>query len=304
MNHEINNIKGFNDLSKFIIEKLNKAGYFVNDIPEDEVIYHYTNWKIAQNILKNEYHIHSSTSMNDSTEQQYTYNLFAKRMKVLFPENEYAAWLEDCNDNIKQDFLDYYIWSFSENGNNQALFGNYTEKDDGVNLGFKANQLFQDLCRDYASDVNVKEGMKNKQTTVQFVKCIYDDKLKQELISKIVYYFVQAYFLIRNGDQLGNEILVDCRRNTAFCSLLFKDASLYQEEETRIIMVQSNINRVNLFSGVDKNRPYLEFPVNNYSNILDCVTLRSRSKLNINDVNEFLGANGYDMCAINSILQY
>ena len=216
-------------------------------------IYHYTSSITAvKNILSSgELWMSKSTVMNDYSEIIYGINLIKEVLGAKIAEDK---WFSEISESISQNalnsFADYFILSFSQNGNSRLLWDSYSNKN-GYNVEFS---------RDFISDfielkpyiVNTLEGstfvpiQKGFKVSIKTIKdefsipgfsyevfansVLYDQTKQLEIIKEVV-----EYIECKKAESKFTDI------SLALSALMqsipfFKDPSLRDEEEYRLVV--------------------------------------------------------------------
>jgi hypothetical protein len=216
-------------------------------------IYHYTSSVMAvENILSSgELWMSKSTVMNDYTEIIYGIEL----IKEVFSKKESKdAWFAEISESISQrslsSFADYFILSFSQNGNSRLLWDSYSNKN-GYNIEF-SKELISDFVGLSPYIVNVlkdgafvptQRGFKVSLKTIQdeftipgfsyevFSNSVLYDKTKQlEIINEVVEYIERKKAELKSVD-------ISLALSALMQSIpFFKDPSLRDEEEYRLVI--------------------------------------------------------------------
>lgn len=174
-------------------------------------IYHYTSSVMTvKNILsEGELWMSKSTVMNDFSEIAYGVELAKEMLSEVESEDE---WFLKLSDELPQqafsNFSDYFILSFSQNGNSRLLWDSYSNKN-GYNIEF-SKEFISDFIKSTpylvktfkdSAFVPVKEGLKIHLKTQKdeftipgfayeaFANLVLYDRDKQcQIISEIIEY--------------------------------------------------------------------------------------------------------------------
>ena len=221
-------------------------------LPENS-IFHYTNSVLAvKNILsEGELWLSKSTVMNDYSEIVYGIELVRKMFIELVDGNtELLHIANSFCENAASNFSDYYIISFSQNGNSRLLWDSYSNKN-GYNIEF-SKELISDFIDRKPYIVKTFAG--SKFVDKQEGKCIfiktYDDEFTlpsfsyEVLASPVLYDADKQRELLREvveytkAKQTDGKITdIQLAFNALMQSLPFlKDSSLREEEEYRLVI--------------------------------------------------------------------
>jgi hypothetical protein len=174
-----------------------------------KVLYHYTSLNGFKSIIENRFIWATDFRfLNDIDEVRH---IFKDILPIISP-SEYT----DSSDKIPDRLFDNNIFkpilisSFSEINDNIAMWGRYSN-DEGINIGIHSESILNSFLNE-------------DQTQVLYVgKCIYDDKLKYDIVNRIY----QKYLNEENGFTFFKELLL--------VAPFLKNSSFEHEKEWRIV---------------------------------------------------------------------
>lgn len=234
---------------------------YVLDTSMNQELYHYTSITNLKKILHSkQWLIKRYNYMNDPSEMKWA----LKMANSMLNQNEDIQLIKSFNDMFRANpFNDLYIWSFSLNNHNQALFGNYSHGEDGIAIKFKAQEVQNTLATTYAHGKQDPNKFQFGDSFVGACKVEYDIDIQKKYISKIVDFWVTAY-KNRSKDQYDmNEIMKRCMIALVFLSMIFKNPYLSQEEEIRFLVINKNSDAAVHADKIIDGIPYMKTKLNN-----------------------------------------
>ena len=205
-------------------------------------IYHYTSPVGLKEILAhNSLWFTHCKFLNDRSEKYYCFDLFKKciereksNLKKTFYNTILSHIYKDGNlnyeafYNIRNNYTDYYVASFSLNDNSLSMWNYYTKTANktGYNICFKSKDLIDGLENRsfyyYKVNYDIEEQTKEIMKYIHAFNNAWDDS-RSEVFLKMVQYFLLD--------------LID------IISLRFKHCAFANEEEFRIVYKVDNYNR-------------------------------------------------------------
>lgn len=234
---------------------------YVLDTSMNQELYHYTSITNLKKILHSkQWLIKRYNYMNDPSEMKWA----LKMANIMLAQNADIQLIKSFNDMFRANpFNDLYIWSFSLNNHNQALFGNYSHGEDGIAIKFKAQEVQNTLATTYAHGKQDPNKFQFGDSFVGACKVEYDIDIQKKYISKIVDFWVTAY-KNRSKDQYDmNEIMKRCMITLVFLSMIFKNPYLSQEEEIRFLVINKNSDASVHADKIIDGIPYMKTKLNN-----------------------------------------
>lgn len=234
---------------------------YVLDTSMNQELYHYTSITNLKKILHSkQWLIKRYNYMNDPSEMKWALEM----ANIMLAQNEDIQLIKSFNDMFRATpFNDLYIWSFSLNNHNQALFGNYSHGEDGIAINFKAQEVQNTLATTYAHGKQDPNKFQFGDSFVGACKVEYDIDIQKKYISKIVDFWVTAY-KNRSQDQYDmNEIMKRCMITLVFLSMIFKNPYLSQEEEIRFLVINKNSDAAVRADKIIDGIPYMKTKLNN-----------------------------------------
>lgn len=230
-------------------------------------IYHYTSPHGLKEILSNNSLWFTNYKfLNDKSEKYYAFNLFRECLveeKSSINESLYEGIYNSFNfeyryfNDISKRFYDYYIASFSSNGDSLSLWNYYAKSESkaGYSIKFDSKTL--------------GEGLSQKiDNSLLFYEVIYDVEKQKEIIKRYINVFNRHYDY-KNLHFLINYLL----KCIDVVSMRLKHPSFQEERESRFVfMVQKEqrdfINNNDLLNFVESNGvivPYLNIDISKES---------------------------------------
>ena len=206
-------------------------------VDDAAVLCHYTEFGNLSSILENKkFWIKSKSYMNDPKEFLYTYELGEKLLRNLGATEDEIC---EFSKVTKQVNFDVYIWSFSENVNSQALWGNYGNKK-GIAIKMNQKNIMRNLASHFAKGKSSLRKYKEGNGYVFPVKVLYNIAEQKERLSAILLQYLNAVRSFKFDPVDMNQIILECLSVLTLYALILKNPLLYQEEEVRFII--NNIN--------------------------------------------------------------
>lgn len=260
------------------------AHAFVADPINEPFLYHYTNLNSLKAIL----HSHSFligrySDMNDKSEKKYTYTLCENVLKKIgATSNELRVF----NDDITNQFFDYYIMSLTYNKNSQAL-ANYGD----IAIQFKNQDIQDHLARKITPHYFYKKIYPG-DGLVYPLKVLYDRKEQLEYISTIMNAWLTAF---RNKERDYNDMIQireEVLKALELYSQCFKNSLLYQEEEIRFVVVKRMDKDHHKMPDLYFNKkPKIKLDID--PSMISSVIVSHKLENKINDIQEILKSYGY-----------
>lgn len=234
---------------------------YVLDTSMNQELYHYTSITNLKKILHSkQWLIKRYNYMNDPSEMKWA----LKMANSMLNQNEDIQLIKSFNDMFRANpFNDLYIWSFSLNNHNQALFGNYSHGEDGIAIKFKAQEVQNTLATTYAHGKQDPNKFQFGDSFVGACKVEYDIDIQKKYISKIVDFWVTAYKNWSQDQYDMNEIMKRCMIALVFLSMIFKNPYLSQEEEIRFLVINKNSDAAVHADKIIDGIPYMKTKLNN-----------------------------------------
>ncbi|GMC02499.1 hypothetical protein K5E_21640 [Enterococcus thailandicus] len=267
---------------------------------EDTILCHYTNYDNLPSILENKkFWIKSKSYMNDPQEFEYTYVLGKEILKDLGASTAEIDQFVSLTESVN---FDAYIWSFSENINSQALWGNYGSNN-GIALKMKKKEIMFNLAKHFAKGKISLEDYEVGNAYVFPLKVLYDLKEQKLRLSAVLSQFLRALRSLKFDPYDMQEIIKDCLGTLSLYAFILKNPLLYQEEEIRFII--NNIIENNQISPEFKinNTPFVSCPIS--KDLISEVVIKTGSNISNTEVEELLVKYGFDNVKVsNSLLPY
>lgn len=234
---------------------------YVLDTSANQELYHYTSITNLKKILHSkQWLIKRYNYMNDPTEMEWVLII----ANILLVQNEDDELIKSFNDMFRLNpFDDLYIWSFSLNNHNQALFGNYSHGEDGIAVKFNAQEVQNTLATTYAHGKQDPNKFQFGDSFVSVCKVEYDIDIQKKYISKIVDFWVTAYKNLSQDRYDMYEIMKECIISLVFLSMIFKNPDLSQEEEIRFLVINKNSDTEVHADKIIDGIPYMKTKLNN-----------------------------------------
>lgn len=174
--------------------------------------------------------------MNDPEEFSYTCSLAVNELEKIGANHQEILAFKKCIGS--NPFNDVYIWSFTKNGESQALFGNYSGKsNNGVSLKFDAKEIQIQLSSHFSHGKNKPNDFAKGDAYVFPVNIVYDQSLQLSFIQPITQEWLKS-FRSRSSDPTDmQKIILQCVKMLVFLGMCFKNPLLYQEEEVRFLII-------------------------------------------------------------------
>lgn len=155
---------------------------YVLDTSMNQELYHYTSITNLKKILHSkQWLIKRYNYMNDPSEMKWA----LKMANSMLNQNEDIQLIKSFNDMFRANpFNDLYIWSFSLNNHNQALFGNYSHGEDGIAIKFKAQEVQNTLATTYAHGKQDPNKFQFGDSFVGACKVEYDIDIQKSIFLK------------------------------------------------------------------------------------------------------------------------
>ncbi|NDR76478.1 DUF2971 domain-containing protein [Lactobacillus sanfranciscensis] len=256
-----------------------------------KTIFHYTTIHSLNKITKNHvFLIKAYDFMNDPIEFRYSHNLCIKLLKGLGANKKEIKKFKYYLIN-KNPFKDCYIWSFTENKNSQALYGNYSSKKDGIALEFNANKIQIMLSKYFNGNRKSFDEFNNENSFIFPLKVIYDINEQKKILLPVLNEYLQAYKSIKYDEKIMNEIIKTCLADLVIFSMSLKNPLLYQEEEIRYVVANINENDYKRPTKIMNGVPFMDVPFK--GGILKSAYLQTGNKLPINLLKGTLKKRGY-----------
>ncbi|MGM0971122.1 MAG: DUF2971 domain-containing protein [Bacillota bacterium] len=257
---------------------------YLNLIEDYTTLYHYTDVYGLEGIMKHkELWVSNADFLNDKTERKYTekilFNIIEEKLKNHELRDLIMDALEECLD-MKNNPT--YILSLSKNKDSNLLWSNYSQ-DDGYNISFQFKSL-EDISN-------------SPDLTVFKSKVIYDEEIHYEALNELADYCVETF----SNNKINYEELVSEVRVIHTCLQLlasfFKDSCFQQEEEYRIVLIQTVGIKQSYDCRVSNGAfiPYLKmkFSINDVKGI----TIGPKNKMDISEegLKSFLTLNEFNV---------
>lgn len=260
------------------------AHAFEADPINEPFLYHYTDLNSLKAILQSHsFLIGRYTDMNDKSEKRYTYTLCKEILKKAgATRNE----LQVFNDDISNQFLDYYIMSLTHNKSSQAL-ANYGD----IAIQFK-NQDIQDHLANKITPPYFYKKLYPGDGLVYPLKVLYDREEQLAYISTIMNAWLTAF---RNKDRDYNDMIQirdEVLKALELYSQCFKDSLLYQEEEIRFVVVKIMDKDHHTMPDLFFNKmPKIKLDID--PSMISSVIVSHKLENKINAIQEILKSYGY-----------
>lgn len=187
---------------------------FNKNIPD--LLFHYTNLSGIVGITESrQFWLSKIKYLNDYSEV----NFFIRRLKQIMehlPLFEISDKpLQELQRIINTMPSNYYIGSFSKNGDLLSQWRGYTENATGISIGFNTTKL--------------NELATNND--LYLMKCIYDQSQQDEIAISII---LDSLKKLEENDEK------EIRKNIALASLACKSLAFSEEEEWRLILIDED----------------------------------------------------------------
>lgn len=314
----LSNIINFKNIPKNIIDMLNgipqpgidalydyydeNSNFFIHANPNllingiqfhdgDNYIYHYTSINSLKKIIKShEFLVKSFDFMNDNKEFVYTYEKSKRILKDLGALDNEISIFENSLIN-KNPFKDCYIWSFTENGNSQNLFGNYSSDKNGIAMKFKSSTIMKEMASHFAKGkANLDKFTYGNAFTFP-LRVVYDEKIQNEWLIPILNEYLSCLRCQKYDPYDMNTILNLCLADLVIISMCFKNPLLYQEEEIRFVAANINENNKKHPEKVINKIPFVTVPFKN--KILSEVILQPNNDIDTMELKDNLKRYGF-----------
>ena len=269
---------------------------YVLDTSMNQELYHYTSITNLKKILHSkQWLIKRYNYMNDPSEMKWA----LKMANIMLAQNEDIQLIKSFNDMFRANpFNDLYIWSFSLNNHNQALFGNYSHGEDGIAIKFKAQEVQNTLATTYAHGKQDPNKFQFGDSFVGACKVEYDIDIQKKYISKIVDFWVTAY-KNRSKDQYDmNEIMKRCMITLVFLSMIFKNPYLSQEEEIRFLVINKNSDASVHADKIIDGIPYMKTKLNN--KLIKEIINKTGNNITTSEITKIINEMGFSEIEVTS----
>ncbi|MCW4399794.1 hypothetical protein LDJ81_12470 [Lentilactobacillus parabuchneri] len=262
-------------------------------------IYHYTTFSSLKQILSSKYfRLKPSDLMNDPNDFRWA----SKLGKDILADNGANNTEIDKYEGMinSQPFKDSYVWSFTENGESQALFNVYGNKE-GLSLEFDLPDVMRILA---THNAHGKESLKDFTDGDAYtfpLKIEYNKTIQEQYIKPVVLEWLAAFRSYEKDPIDMKEIMLNCSQNMFLFNMAFKDPLLYQEEEIRFVVLRiSQLERDPelIIRGV----PYTICELTN--DLIKSIKIQTGNSLKINEASSSIKKLGYNIEILNSALPY
>ena len=269
-------------------------------VDDAAVLCHYTEFGNLSSILENKkFWIKSKSYMNDPKEFLYTYELGEKLLRNLGATEDEIC---EFSKVTKQVNFDVYIWSFSENVNSQALWGNYGNKK-GIAIKMNQKNIMRNLASHFAKGKSSLRKYKEGKGYVFPVKVLYNIAEQKERLSAILLQYLNAVRSFKFDPVDMNQIILECLSVLTLYALILKNPLLYQEEEVRFII--NNINNGNKIHPEFEinNIPFVSCPIS--KDLISEIVIQTGSDISEIEVRKLLAKHGFNNLEVTtSLLPY
>ncbi|MGA3852168.1 DUF2971 domain-containing protein [Bacillus pumilus] len=265
-------------------EKWNIVTKYLNLIEDYTTLYHYTNVYGLEGIMKHkELWVSNADFLNDKTERKYTEEILFNLIEDKLKNNKLRDFIIKGMEEIL-DMKNYatYVLSLSKNKDSNLLWSNYS-KDDGYNISFQFESL--------------KDMVDSPDLTVFKSKVIYDEEIHYEALNKLADYCITTFSNIKTSSE---EFLDEIRVILTCLQLLssfFKDSCFQQEEEYRVVLIQTGGDKPSYECRVSNGTfiPYLKMGFN--INDVKGITIGPKNKMDISEegLKSFLTLNEFNV---------
>lgn len=258
-----------------------------NDIPSDQIVYHYTNCDSMISILNSKkFWLSSVELMNDKEEVDYCINLVKEVINEL-----------DVISNIKSDLVGEYIkykkssaintfvLSLSMDSDTLILWNNYG-KNEGYNLGFRLATFIEDLNNSNVEIVN------DSVCKLVYGRVLYNRTDQKFLLSNLFESYITLYkYKEKNVQKIEEDLLVTklWTMIILYSSLIKSDLHKMENEYRVLLTVPDDSKAVNFRSRNGLVLPFVVMRLPN-SNSLEQITIGPKidDKITIESLNYFI----------------
>lgn len=254
----------------------------------DKIIWNYTSWDGFKAICKsNEYQIGHFRHMNDPMEFIHTEKLC---LDALSNTDATIDELIEFNNawNILP-FQDAYIWSFSLNHKNLALFSNYSgqNSDKGIAMGYDGQITMESLNDHFNKGITSTDQIDFGNAYIFCLKVSYDMELQNHITSLISKEWLIDHRAAKMKVEAAKKIELLMTQLMFFCGLIFKNPDLHYEEEIRYVVLNKNDDTLIHPEGIRNDKPYVTCPICT-SGMLTNAIIQANSPHSIDEVNTIL----------------
>lgn len=229
-------LNSYYDKSSFFYKNAqpgNLAHNFFASPKEYPDLYHYTQSKSLESILKSKnFLIGSIDEMNDTEEMKHTLDMCCKCLSSLKATS-------DEKNKFRIEFIatmirfDAYVWSFNPNGNSMAM-----ERYGDVALGF-SNQEVQERLTERFTPMNLFEGyLKQGDAFVFPLRVNYDQEYQLDYLFPIVKVALACIQNMKVDPFDMKQVLKDSMAALYLLALCFKRYEIREENEVRFLILR------------------------------------------------------------------
>lgn len=269
-------------------------------VDDDAVLCHYTEFANLSSILESKkFWIKSKSYMNDPKEFLYTYELGGELLRELGATEDEICQFSEITKKVN---FDVYIWSFSENVNSQALWGNYGNKK-GIAIKMNQKNIMFNLANHFAKEKSSLSEYKEENGYVFPLKVLYNKEEQKERISAILLQYLNAIRSFKFDPDDMQTIILECLSALTLYALILKDPILYQEEEVRFVINHIiNDNKVHPEFEIN-NIPFVSCPISN--DLISGIVIQTGSDISEIEVKKLLAKHGFNNVNVTtSLLPY
>lgn len=208
--------------------------YFLPQLDEDALIYHYTSPSGLKSILQNKtLWVSDFAFLNDKSENRYLYEVLGKTLKKPKPSLklnadflcELTTILNHRTNNIPYNYY-RYICSFSSNPDSLSLWNYYTKTATGAgyNIGFDLKLLLSNISP-------------SPEKELKCSKVLYEPTEQIDLLEKAVVGYNSAYESAPTAEEKC-QVLSELKSCLDILSAYIKHPAFINEEEVRICITQ------------------------------------------------------------------
>ena len=237
-----------------------------NNIPKDQVLFHYTNCDSLISIIENkEYWLSSIELMNDKEEVDYSLKLVSEVVNGL-------DLIVDRKKELVENFLKYkkmsaintFVLSLSMEQDALILWNNYG-KNEGYNLGLCLKTLLDDLNNDNVEIV--------KDSVCQLIhgRVIYEINEQKKILSTLFYAYHKLYRYkqkigIKNAENDGSVVKI-WTTIMLYSSLMKSDLHRIENEFRILLTVPDDSEAIEFRSRNGLILPYIKMRFDNFNSL-------------------------------------